>query len=65
MSGPRLFRLSLDVWSLWPCGPDLNVTCGELSLFLFFHSSLQVTPNKSGKDSGKKKNVGKKELLTS
>ena len=30
MSGPRLFRLSLDVWSLWLSGPDLNVTCGAV-----------------------------------
>ena len=30
MSGPRLFRLSLDVWSLWLSGLTLNVTCGAV-----------------------------------
>ena len=30
MSGLRLFCLSLDVWSLWLSGPDLNVTCGAV-----------------------------------
>ena len=30
MSGLRLFCLSLDVWSLWLSGSDLNVTCGAV-----------------------------------
>ena len=54
MSGPRLFGLSLDVWSLLLSGLDLNVTCGAvLSEAVGFdrtqtgHSSLNRTVSDS------------------